>query len=61
MYLEADIQYADHSDGHLDAIALPDGTILDIEDADDADEDVKKRGRGWFKSTATGPVIPKLP
>lgn len=49
LYLEADIQYADHSDGHLDAIALPNGTILDIEDADDADEDVKKRGRGWFK------------
>ena len=48
-YLEADIQYADHSDGHLDAIALPDGRILDIEDADDADEEVKKRGRGWFK------------
>jgi hypothetical protein len=48
-YLEADIQYADHSDGQLDAIALPDGTILDIEDADDADDDVINRGRGWFK------------
>ena len=48
-YLEVDIQYADHSDGHLDAIALPDGTILDIEDDDDADNDVKNRGRGWFR------------
>ena len=48
-YLEADIQYADHSDGHFDAIALPDGTILDIEDADDADDDVKTRGHGWFR------------
>ena len=47
--MEADIQYADHSDGHLDAIALPDGTILDIEDDDDADEDVTNRGRGWFR------------
>ena len=49
-YLEADIQYADHSDGHLDAIALPDGRILDIEDAENADADVPTRGPGWFRN-----------
>jgi len=32
----------------MDSIELPNGRILDIEDADDADEDVKRRGRDWF-------------
>jgi hypothetical protein len=37
-YLEGFVQYEDKTiDGHMDSIELPNGRILDIEDADDAD------------------------
>ena len=48
LYIEADIQYADHhEEPPIESIELADGTILDIEADDGADDRVKTRG--WAK------------
>ena len=48
LYIEADIQYADHhEEPPIESIELADGTILDIDADDGADDEVKTRG--WAK------------
>lgn len=48
LYIEADIQFADHhEEPPLESIELADGTILDIEADDGAEDEVKNRG--WAK------------
>ena len=49
-YLSADVQYEDHTDGHLDGIKMPNGDIFTIEADDNASDVVKNAVRRdrWF-------------
>ena len=52
-YLAADVQYEDHSDGHFDAIEMPNGDILTIEADDNTSNEVKDKikQKGLFQKT----------